>query len=133
MADLARGIDLLSPKTIFGAVSPQQATNLANLHMQRGQLFRVAAQKLTKNGTTVEHATLKAEFRLQQQKQSSWSRLDFEENASRDFMIAGRYGNEIGKALAVATNPTAKLCGEMVKEAMKKEFAQWVPTKATYG
>ena len=37
-------------------------------------------------------------------------------------MMAGRYGDEMGKGLAVSTNPTAKLCGEMVKEAMRKEF-----------
>jgi hypothetical protein len=38
-------------------------------------------------------------------------------------MMGGRYGNEIAKALAVSTNPTAKLCGEMVREAMRKEYA----------
>ena len=48
---------------------------------------------------------------------------EWEENASRDFMVGGRYGNEVAKALAVAANPTAKLCGEMVREAMKKEYA----------
>jgi hypothetical protein len=42
--------------------------------------------------------------------------------ASRDFMLGGRYGNQIAKALAVATNPTAKLCGSIVQEAMSKEF-----------
>lgn len=36
--------------------------------------------------------------------------------------MGGRYGNPIAKALAVATNPTAKLCGEMVKEAMRKDY-----------
>jgi hypothetical protein len=38
-------------------------------------------------------------------------------------MMGGRYGNEIAKALAVSANPTAKLCGEMVREAMRKEYA----------
>jgi hypothetical protein len=56
-------------------------------------------------------------------KEVKWSTVEFEEAASRDFMMAGRYGNEIGKGLAVSTNPTAKLCGEMVKEAMRKEYA----------
>ena len=56
-------------------------------------------------------------------KEAKWSSIVFEEAASRDFMMAGRYGNEIGKGLAVSTNPTAKLCGEMVKEAMRKEYA----------
>jgi hypothetical protein len=56
-------------------------------------------------------------------KEASWKTIDFEENASRDFMMGGRYGNEIAKALAVSTNPTAKLCGEMVRGAMRKEYA----------
>ena len=51
-----------------------------------------------------------------------WQVIDFEEAASRDFFMGGRYGNEIGKALAVHTNPTAKLCGQIVQEAMRKEF-----------
>lgn len=37
-------------------------------------------------------------------------------------MMGGRYGNEVAKALAVAANPTAKLCGEIVREAMVREF-----------
>ncbi len=48
--------------------------------------------------------------------------MEFEESASRDFTMGGRYGNEVAKALAVASNPTAKLCGAMVKEAMRKEY-----------
>lgn len=52
-----------------------------------------------------------------------WGSAEFEEAASKDFWYGGRYGNEIGKALAVHTNPTAKLCGEVVKDAMRREFA----------
>jgi hypothetical protein len=48
--------------------------------------------------------------------------LDFEENASRDFVMGGRYGNQIAGKLAVGANPTAKLCGEMVREALRREF-----------
>jgi hypothetical protein len=132
--DLTQGILLLTPRTAFAPVSPQQASHLASLYMQRAQLYRVAAQKLSKNGTSPEtvtsdigaeirNAELKAEFRVTMaQKEAPWTVLDFEEHASRDFMMAGRYGNDIGKRLAVAMNPTAKLCGEMVKEAMRKEY-----------
>ena len=133
LADLTQGIVLLTPRTVFGAVSPQQATHLANLYMQRGRIYRVAAQKLAKHGLLVgsvrtstgvmiRDVELKAEFRASAaQKESHWSSLDFEENASKDFMMAGRYGNTWGKGLAVATNPTAKLCGEIVKGAMRNE------------
>lgn len=55
-------------------------------------------------------------------KEREWRTVRFEEEASRDFIVGGRFGNEIAKALAVASNPTAKLCGEMVKEAMKNEY-----------
>jgi len=48
--------------------------------------------------------------------------VDFEDAASRDFVMGGRYGNEVAKALAVSSNPTAKLCGDMVREAMKREY-----------
>lgn len=55
-------------------------------------------------------------------REASWKKLDFEEAASSDFAVGGRFGNEVAKGLAVSTNPTAKLCGQMVQEAMKKEY-----------
>lgn len=55
-------------------------------------------------------------------REASWKKLDFEEAASLDFALGGRFGNEVAKGLAVSTNPTAKLCGQMVREAMKKEY-----------
>ena len=136
LGDLTAGIVLLSPRTIFAGVSPTQAKTLSQLHIQRGALYRVTAKKLAldgiegtaerriMNGRSAEGVRLKAEFRMKgEAKEASWSSVEFEENASRDFMMAGRYGSDIGKGLAVSTNPTAKLCGEMVKEAMKKEYA----------
>ena len=44
-----------------------------------------------------------------------------EEMASRDFFFGGQYGNEIARQLAVQTNPYAKMCGAIVKEALRKE------------
>ena len=44
--DLTRGIHLLSPRTVFGAVSSTQAQTLARLYMQRGALYHATAQKL---------------------------------------------------------------------------------------
>ena len=54
--------------------------------------------------------------------EAGWTKTDFEDAASREFALGGRYGNEIAKGLAVSTNPTAKLCGQMVREAMKNEY-----------
>jgi hypothetical protein len=44
-----------------------------------------------------------------------------EEMASRDFFFGGRYGNKVAQQLAVQTNPYAKMCGAIVKEALRKE------------
>jgi hypothetical protein len=45
-----------------------------------------------------------------------------EEIASRDFVMGGKFGNALAKRMAVHTNPYAKLCGEMVKQAMQAEL-----------
>lgn len=50
------------------------------------------------------------------------SRNDLEELASRDFTMGGRYGDESARGMAVRTSPYAKLCGQIVQEAMKGDF-----------
>ena len=50
------------------------------------------------------------------------SREELEEMASRDFAMGGMYGDEGARAMAVRTSPYAKLCGQMVKEAMKGDM-----------
>ena len=54
-----------------------------------------------------------------------------EEMASMEFAAGGRYGNAIAQQLAVKTNPYAKLCGSIVKEALQKEISDHyqVPSK----
>ena len=44
-----------------------------------------------------------------------------EELAGRDFALGGRYGNKTARQLSVQTNPYAKACGAIVKEALRKE------------
>lgn len=36
--------------------------------------------------------------------------------------MGGRYGNEVAGKLAVGVNPMARLCGSMVREALRREF-----------
>ena len=113
--DLTTAINLLTRPTPFVPLSPQSAKTLSQAYTQRGAVYHLTAKYLSSKG---------AELRIDgSRKEAEWKTVDFEENASRDFMLGGRYGNEIAKALAVAANPTAKLCGEMVKEAMRKEYA----------
>lgn len=36
-------------------------------------------------------------------------------------MSGGKYGNRAARELGIRTNPYAKMCGAIVKEAMKRE------------
>lgn len=113
--DLDSAISLLAPSTPHAAVSPGQCRTLAQAYTQRGALFYAASKTLVTD-IHVPHV------RVPVGRLATWTSLDFEQAASRDFFMGGRYGNEVAKALAVHTNPTAKLCGQMVQEAMKQEY-----------
>jgi len=115
LTDLTTAISLLPPPTPFSPLSPQSAKTLSQAYTQRGAIYHLTAKHLSQNP--------EAELRIDSdRREAGWGVVEFEENASRDFTMGGRYGNEVAKALAVASNPTAKLCGAMVKEAMRKEY-----------
>ncbi|KAH6656647.1 hypothetical protein BKA67DRAFT_531907 [Truncatella angustata] len=113
LTDLDEAVSLLTPKTMFGGMSPVAGRTLSLAHTQRAAIYHTTAKSFS--------AGLQD---LGERKETDWSKVDFETAASRDFAFGGRYGNEVAKGLAVATNPTAKLCGQMVREAMKKEYGQ---------
>lgn len=46
--------------------------------------------------------------------------------ARRDLEAAGQYGDEGARDLAVRLNPYAKLCGDVVREAMRGEMSRGV-------
>jgi len=112
LSSLNTAIALLTPPTPFAAISAQAAKTLSQAHTQRGALYHSTAKQML--------ADREACLRID----GHWTAVDLEEMASRDFVMGGRYGNEIARALAVATNPTAKLCGSIVREAMRKEFGE---------
>ncbi|KAJ4306902.1 hypothetical protein N0V88_000274 [Collariella sp. IMI 366227] len=112
LGDLDRAITLLTPKVAYSRLSPQHARTLSNAHTQRAAIYLMTSKLLGPKSVSVDA----------ERPEAKWAKLDFEERASRDFAMGGRYGNEIAKGLAVSTNPTAKLCGQMVREAMKKEY-----------
>ncbi|KAI1323806.1 hypothetical protein F5Y16DRAFT_328379 [Xylariaceae sp. FL0255] len=111
LSDLDEAIALLTPR-IFGAISPVAGKTLSLAHTQRAAIYHMTAKMLQSN----------ISIHIGGRVEETWMKLDFETAASRDFALGGRYGNEIAKGLAVSTNPTAKLCGQMVREAMKKEY-----------
>ncbi|PGH08215.1 hypothetical protein GX51_01369 [Blastomyces parvus] len=143
-ADLSTAISLLSPSTSTSTstpsstsqhsspLSPLHARILASAHTHRAFILYRAARALDSNSpptsnnnnnnnntTTTPGAatltTLPAHLRDK-------SAQHLEEMASMDFQLGGRYGNEIARQLAVKTNPYAKMCGAIVKEAMRKEM-----------
>lgn len=111
--DLKQCISLASPGRAQDPVSPSQGRLLAQAYTQLGALYYAASKDLD----TAEEMNIVCEDA------ELWTNDVFEEEASRLFYLGGLYGNEVAKALAVHTNPHAKLCGSIVKEAMRKELS----------
>jgi hypothetical protein len=114
LQDLDKAISLLTPMP-YTPMSPQAARTLSMAHTQRAALYHRTTKLMSQESD--HRVMLDAE-----RPELRWSKLEFEEAASRDFALGGRYGNDIAKGLAVSTNPTAKLCGQMVREALRKEY-----------
>lgn len=111
--DLDVAVQLLSPATPKTPISPQAAKTLSMSFTQRAAVYHATVKGFP--------ATSTLEGLIKRQ-ESGWSKMDFEEAAAGDFAKGGWYGNEVAKGLAVSVNPTAKLCGQMVREALKKEY-----------
>ncbi|KAI1825119.1 hypothetical protein F4861DRAFT_214770 [Xylaria intraflava] len=112
LSDLDEAISLLTPSSLFAAISPVAGKTLSSAYTQRAAIYYMTSKSIRSDVT----------ISLGGRKEEQWTKLDFESAASRDFALGGRYGNEIAKGLAVSVNPTAKLCGQIVREAMKKEY-----------
>ncbi|KAK7533982.1 uncharacterized protein J3D65DRAFT_632023 [Phyllosticta citribraziliensis] len=108
--DLAKCIRLLSPKSPQDAVSPLQARLLATSHTHRGYLFLKAAKAAGQGSLEAGPDEIKGK-----------DRNELEERASREFYAGGMYGDQMAKQMAVKTNPYARLCGAIVKQALKQD------------
>ena len=109
--DLAQAIALASPRNAIQPIASDASSTLSSAHTHRGYLLYKASR--TKSSGRVFVAEV-----------SDFAKLGSEqllEMASRDFALGGRYGNKAAKQMAVHTNPYAKLCGSIVKEALRKE------------
>lgn len=114
-ADLGKAITLATPASPADPISSVQARLLADAHTHRGYLLLKAA-RVKKTRSEAEVKSVGPE-RLR-----GHSADQLEEMASRDFFLGGRYGNKVAQQMAVQTNPYAKMCGAIVKEAMRKEM-----------
>lgn len=115
MDDLAQAIALATPSNPLSPVPAMHAKVLASAYTHRGYLLYSASKS-----EDLARAMTSSMPALQ-----SLSMEQLEEMASRDFTLGGRYGNDVARQLAVRTNPYAKLCGSIVKEAMQKEVADY--------
>lgn len=112
LADLARAIELASPASPQDPLSPLQARLLATAHTHRGYLLLKAAK-----------AAGEANLQSGPKELRGRDKDSLEETASREFFLGGRYGDKTAKELAVRTNPYAKMCGAIVKQAMREEMS----------
>lgn len=112
-SDLGKAISLCRPRSPVDPVSTVRARILADSHTHRGYLLLKAARlKKDSDGNGMVGGPDKLRDLGPDQ---------LEEMASRDFFFGGRYGNKVAQQLAVQTNPYAKMCGAIVKEALRKE------------
>lgn len=112
--DLGEAIKLASPLSPTKPVSTLNATVLASAHTHRGYLLWRASRSESFRSLMSQISQLR-----------DLSSAQLEESASRDFALGGRYGNKTAQSLAVKTNPYAKLCGSIVKEALQKEIRDY--------
>lgn len=135
-SDLAEAISLLTPRTPTAPVSPLQSRILANAHTHRAYILYKAARINSSNNNNNDNEQSSAtdtdgvtRSSLLPPTLQDASADQLEEMASFDFQAGGRYGNPVAKQMAVHTNPYAKMCGAIVKDAMKAEIKEWADLK----
>ncbi|KAH6867935.1 hypothetical protein BKA58DRAFT_185681 [Alternaria rosae] len=101
--DLAQAIKLSLPSSqSTPAVSPHAAKILRTAYSHRAYLYLKAVE---------------SEIRLH-----GLTRSELEEQASKDFAAAARYGDEVAREMSVRTNPYKKMCGVIVRDALREEM-----------
>lgn len=98
LSDLQTAITLTTSPS--QTLSPQAANLLAQAHTSLGAIYH-QSQSHTHTQTSNPGA---------------------ENLANQHFALGAQYGNEVARAMSIQTNPHAKLCGEIVREAMRKEI-----------
>jgi tetratricopeptide (TPR) repeat protein len=75
-----------------------------------------------KEGDMVSEAQGRVLKNAYSQRGAIWVQRKLDEKAMRDFEQAARWGSEVAREYVVKNNPYAKMCGEMVKEVLRKEM-----------
>lgn len=117
--DLSTAIETAEACSSHGLVSPSAARVLSSAHTHRGYLLWHASRPEAADGMldAVSHLRGLDKVRL-------------EELASKEFSSGARYGNKTARQLAVKTNPYAKLCGSIVREAIIRDIEESSCTSA---
>lgn len=75
-----------------------------------------------KDGGLVSEAQGRVLKNAYSQRGAIWAQLKEDEKAMRDFEQAAKWGSDVAREYVVKNNPYAKMCGEMVKEVLRKEM-----------
>lgn len=100
LMDLQNAIELAEPSSADKPVSKMQGTILCQAYSQLGGLYLTISQEPGRD------------------------RWYYEEKASNSLYYAGLYGNELARQVATKVNPYAKLCGNMVRDALIAEYSK---------
>lgn len=123
LTDLDKAISLSTPTPQLCPATPDDIRVLASAHTHRGYLLLRASTSPSFLSLLLSlDVPLLGNVKTPSQ---------VEELASADFAIAGRYGNKTARDLAVKTNPYAKLCGQIVREALQREITTYYEENGT--
>jgi hypothetical protein len=124
-SDVSSAIRLASPPSPDDEVSQLQGTVLAAAYTQRAKLLWQAAQSVADPiAPFLGHSDTSQVEGIQWEDVSRLDSPELEGLANRDFEMAGRYGNEDARKMGIFTNPYGKLCGEIVRKAMREEMGK---------
>jgi hypothetical protein len=108
LADLSKAISLATPASPTAPVSPLQAKVLARAHTHRAYVLHKVTKSQHREGIieALGMGSVKA----------------VEDMPSHDFYLGGLYGDTVARQMSVVTNPYAKLCGAIIKEAIMDDI-----------
>jgi tetratricopeptide (TPR) repeat protein len=112
LSDLTRVVNT-QPTANRSNLPPYDITRaLSDAYVHRATIYLLLARSLQSDPA---HASIPKSVNVQNSE-------TLEEWASRDFALAAKYGNRVGRVMAALTNPFAKMCGTIVRTALEAEM-----------